>query len=382
MSTLKRKFEKHYSPIITAALNKIQVLYQKGDYPDAEVLIMKYLEMDPREDRLLGALALIKKKDNQIAVAKFLLEKALSYNEHPFYYYQLCVLNMEMNSLDIALEWGLKGLKVNSNDYTLLKNVAIIYYKLKDYDKAKEYYTKILIANPGDEEAKILIEAFENGKAEIIPDNIVANLFDNYANDFDTHLVQVLQYQTPTLMCNVLKKFIHLVQPNLDLKVLDLGCGTGLMAQELEKNNFTQEVKITGVDLSLNMINIARSKNLYNKLYTDDIEKYLNQENRNYHLILASDVFVYIGNINNIIKLCKQHLKSNGLLVFSVECMEADNQEEYKIITENMRFKHSENYLKRIIKEAGLQLLDIEKVIVRHNHNIPVHGLIVIAKNE
>ena len=73
--------------------------------------------------------------------------------------------------------------------------------------------------------------AIRAASSERAPSDYVEKLFDDYAQKFDSHLVQVLSYSVP-------KKLAALLRPHFDpdgekWTILDLGCGTGLAGAEI-----------------------------------------------------------------------------------------------------------------------------------------------------
>lgn len=75
--------------------------------------------------------------------------------------------------------------------------------------------------------------------------------FDSWATTYDTGVTNLFFYFT----INEIKKFVNLYGKN---KLLDVGCGTGNLLLEINKNN--KDSILYGVDLSPKMIQIAKSK--------------------------------------------------------------------------------------------------------------------------
>lgn len=77
------------------------------------------------------------------------------------------------------------------------------------------------------------------------PASYVQNLFDDYAAEFQSHLVRALKYRAHEVLLDPLREgdrqFAHM---------LDLGCGTGLCARRLQG----RVACIDGVDLSAQMV--------------------------------------------------------------------------------------------------------------------------------
>jgi SAM-dependent methyltransferase len=82
-------------------------------------------------------------------------------------------------------------------------------------------------------------------------------------------------------------------------RVLDLGCGTGLVAMaigDLPIESFT------GVDLSPRMLAHARAKRIYAELREGDIIADLNSHSQRWPLITAADVLCYMGGLSRVME--------------------------------------------------------------------------------
>ena len=89
----------------------------------------------------------------------------------------------------------------------------------------------------------------------------------------------------------------------IDAKVIDLGCGTGLVGAELKDTL----ISLIGVDFSEQMLVKARQKQSYHKLIKMDLRDYLtSQSPHSVHVIVAADVFIYLGKLNDIFSSAKQ----------------------------------------------------------------------------
>ena len=77
--------------------------------------------------------------------------------------------------------------------------------------------------------------------------------------------------------------------------ILDLGCGTSLTG---EKNSASHCTNLEGIDLSKNMLEIAKSRNVYDKLDHVDIVEYLSNAMLDFDYFIATDVFIYVGDLS------------------------------------------------------------------------------------
>lgn len=99
-------------------------------------------------------------------------------------------------------------------------------------------------------------------------------------------------------------------------QVLEIGCGTGIIANFLSKNN----IDIDAFDLSSEMIEVAKNK--YNKInfYIDDIRTFKTTKKYS-HVICFMDTFNYLLNIEDLksafLKIY-ECLNSGGVLLFDI----------------------------------------------------------------
>lgn len=206
-----------------------------------------------------------------------------------------------------------------------------------------------------------------------MPEEYVRSLFHQYAPKFEKSLVENLQYHTPDLMADIVSahqdgNFAHL---------LDLGCGTGLAAKFFAG----RAARMTGIDLAPGMIEQARMKNLYDDLQVGGIERFLDETAARYDLVLAADVFVYIGALEKIFAQTANVMMPCGLFCFSVQ-NPGEDVPAWTIGADH-RYAHARPYIESRLKNSGLALLALnEDVALRLDAGAPVMGAIYLAKKE
>lgn len=215
---------------------------------------------------------------------------------------------------------------------------------------------------------------------EATSENFSGVLFDGYAERFDSHLVETLRYNAPTLLKDALAR--HCQQAGRALHfatVYDLGCGTGLMGAAIR----SETGFLAGCDLSPRMIEQARAKRqgdgapLYDKLATAGLTAFLaSRPDASADLVIAADVFVYIGDLAPAFAQSARVLAGGGLLAFTVQ----DHHGEGVIVGADRRFAHAEAYLRDALLAAGLAPLGIEAASTRVDRGLPVAGLLVLAQ--
>jgi predicted TPR repeat methyltransferase len=200
------------------------------------------------------------------------------------------------------------------------------------------------------------------------PEAYVRGLFDDYADRFETALVADLGYCAPRLIADLIDKarpgavFAH---------GLDLGCGTGLMAEALKG----RVDHFAGCDLSPEMIARATAARRYQTVAVTEAATFLSERTQILDLVTAADVLVYVGALGDLFRLVAARLAPGGLFAFSVE--EAADGD--LVLRDSLRYAHGEPYVRHALTEAGLAVIGLERATLRHDRGAPIRGLVVVA---
>jgi predicted TPR repeat methyltransferase len=206
-----------------------------------------------------------------------------------------------------------------------------------------------------------------------MPKAYVQTLFDQYAPRFDRALIDGLGYRGPSLLFKaVLAARGAARKPAFFKRAIDLGCGTGLAAAA-----FAKEVDhFVGIDLSPRMIEQAKAAGLYAELEVNDMLEGLRvRPAACADLVLAADAMVYVPDLVPVLTEIGRVLAAGGILAFTLERHAGDGV----ILGEGLRYAHGENYVRSSLAAVGLKLLQIEEQSFRHENNLPVPGLVVVA---
>jgi predicted TPR repeat methyltransferase len=283
-------------------------------------------------------------------------------------YYNLGVIYFYQDKHTDAINYFLEALKLDPKHFNSHLNLGACYIKTENLEKAAQHYQQALELKPDDPEIVYILSAItQKNLPQTTPAGYIENLFDQYAPHFDQHLNKYLDYHVPDVL---LKAIIHQTGvKSAGWKVLDLGCGTGLCGEKLRP--FAREM--VGVDLSENMLAIAKQKNIYDVLEKIDIhlavEKYALLD-----LIFAGDVLGYVGDLVPIFSLVKSALNDNGLFVFTVEKTEGASF----MLQHNARFAHSKSYIKQLAAQNDFIVECEENAILRMQKQAQVEGYVFI----
>jgi len=236
---------------------------------------------------------------------------------------------------------------------------------------------------PDNSAAQHIVASLAGSNPERASAQYVEKLFDDYAEKFDTHLLQNLKYETPEKLVALISQLEIPLAEKWD--VLDLGCGTGLAGVAISP--FARQ--LVGVDLSGKMLEKAHARNIYQRLECSDILTIIRDEkNSSYDVIVAADVLIYLGKLDEIFSEIKRLLKPGGIYGFSVETRDAlsaqknmrEIQQGYKLETTG-RYTHSTNYLYRLASENGFLMQKMDSTQIRMENGKPVQGYLVIFKS-
>lgn len=202
------------------------------------------------------------------------------------------------------------------------------------------------------------------------PDAYLIDEFDAFADSFDGVLAN-LGYRVP-------ERFAQLLAERLDRDatrhVIDLGCGTGLCGVVARPYAKT----LCGVDLSPRMLERARDRQVYDELVESDIVTYLNGCGPRFDLLLAGDSLEYVGDLQPVFAAAHVALLAGASLLLSFELGDDDGGFE---LPASGRFQHGQTYVEATLRDAGFAQDHLETTVLRHEHGMPVLGLLVVARS-
>ena len=307
-----------------------------------------YAEMLHRQKRLLEAMDIYRK-----AVIIFPSSADISNN--------LGAVLRELEEYEEALGLFFNALALNPNLVEASVNIweTLVLLSAKDEQTAKSIADNWCKSYPDNQFAIYAKSALEG---ENVENNKVftEKLFDNFADNYEV-VMQNLDYTAPMA--------IGRIAGNMEGRIADLGCGSGLVGMAVKKDrNY-----LIGVDISANMLEKAKQKNIYDELIKSDIIDFLTSRD-DYDWVLAGDVLGYIGKLDDFIRLC-----FGKKIIFSIEVN--NNIENYKMQT-NGRYCHNPDYVEKLLIKNGFCDIYKEEFELRMENSIPVKSMIFKAFGE
>ena len=204
--------------------------------------------------------------------------------------------------------------------------------------------------------------------ASTAPATYVRGLFDEYAARFDEHLVGKLNYRVPEQLLDA----VLAVAPARQFDILDLGCGTGLCGVKFRPHART----MVGVDLAPKMIEKAAARAIYDRLIVSDVVESMRNQADSFDLILAGDVYMYVGDLTATFAAAASTLRNGGLFAFSVERHDGEGF----VLHTKVRFAHSLSYVREISRRFGLAEVRADHVVLRKEETDDAQGWIVVLR--
>ena len=266
----------------------------------------------------------------------------------------------------------------------LVPGWAAGWYRLATYrekagsgEAAIEAYRNTLTLDPDDIFGAALKLALlgDGATPDRSPSRYVERLFDDYADRFESALVEKLDYTVPQkLAALVASTGRHYA------RAVDLGCGTGLLGPEIRAN----VAHLEGFDLSQNMLAKAAEKRVYDHLARADLSLapelsglFAGAGRHRADLVTAADVLMYLGNLESVFAIIGELAASGADIAFSVE--DAGDGEGFHLAP-SLRYAHSESYVRMLLARHGLQILATVKSVIRKDGGKPVSGILFLTR--
>lgn len=194
-----------------------------------------------------------------------------------------------------------------------------------------------------------------------------------YSKDF-TNYYDLLITDYDKLISSI-KSLIKSFHPEKKLRVLELGCGTGNILQQLPK-----AYEIYGLDISPDMVHVAKKKLPHGKFFVDDMTNFSFSEK--FDVILC--VFDSINHLTKfsqwekVFKLAAKHLDTKGVFIFDMNTPKRLNTlTTFKPYVQ--RINSHTVALEKITKEKNnlykLQIYILENI---HTNNISVLDELIV----
>jgi predicted TPR repeat methyltransferase len=281
---------------------------------------------------------------------------------------------LEIGQAEKALAELDRAIAIDPNHFVSWNNRGNALVAMNRQEDAVESYTKALEIDPTH---RLAAENRDNALFQLrrlprCPPGFMRNLFDGFSSHYDDTMLVKLNYRAHLHLRDLADRVLP--KPASPQRILDLGCGTGLVGEAFR--DFAAGGQIDGIDLAPKMIEAARARGIYRDLTLGDLEIALANPGPQYQLVLAADTMIYLGDLSRCFSGVFRRLEPGGHYLFAVESLDGEGWEQ----TPENRFRHSESYLRSEAARAGLDVIAVDPCTLRNEHNVPVGGLVVALR--
>ena len=111
-------------------------------------------------------------------------------------------------------------------------------------------------------------------------------LYADWAETYDQTMLDGLSYRSPQRIATLAAE----TEARRDVRVLDVGCGTGLLANSLRAEGF---IRVDGLDYSAPMLAVAQREGRIDEAFLRDLNEGLQMDTKCYDLLVSTGTFTH-----------------------------------------------------------------------------------------
>ncbi len=343
--------------------NQAEQAWRRGDAPTAGRLYRALLDENPHEPTALQRLAWLEGDLGNTSTAIALQRRLIAVRpDDARGHLNLGLLLKNIGQQTEAVEMMRRATQLNPQYAHAFCNLGLLLEELGDLSGATIAMRQAGALQPQSNFIAYHLAAMTGqSPPAICPADYLVPLFDGYADQFDSHLFQKLNYRGPELLLGIVSQH----RPGALGDVLDVGCGTGMSGMVFRE----RAKRITGVDLSPRMLQHAArrmtvaGRRVYDDLIEADLVRAMQDRPGMFDLIIAADVLIYVGDLEPLLTAARRSLRIGGLLSFTTEI--CPDERRYQL-QRNRRYAHGPVYVEQTGRRAGLRLLEQQSAALRN----------------
>lgn len=200
-----------------------------------------------------------------------------------------------------------------------------------------------------------------------------------WAKRYDNHWVQL--YSLKPTRDEIISELKKIIKPGKDYHILDMGCGTGQLLNNIKDKFKSFNIYLTGVDMSEKMLEIARSKSKDITYHQVSIEEFQDNDQK-YDIIICSHSFPYYKDKGLVTSKFSKLLKNNGYLLLAQASINSIYDHIVMFFVKFYTGKASYLSIKKIkrLTSNKFNMLDIK--LIKKKFYMPTICLFILKKEE
>jgi len=274
-----------------------------------------------------------------------------------------------------------RALQFNPGNADTHYNLGVLSCDLGLRGEAEAHFRRCLAGDPDDSRGAgiLLAHIGASSSPERTPPAQLLSIYDVRSRFWD----QERTYFGARLVADGLRR--HAV-PNR-LNILDIGCGTGLVGIAVRD----LADRLDGIDISPAMLEKARAKRVYDRLFQADLQSFLAGQEKSYDAVLAAATLIHFGDLKPLFDAAAHCLRSDGLFVFTffpyeAESSDAEDDAGYAVagldrLAQSGCFRHKLSYVERLAALAGFSVLELKMAVHEHDQDgNPLSGILAVLR--
>lgn len=284
----------------------------------------------------------------------------------------------ELGEPDKARASFARALQHNPGNADTHYNLGILCSDQGSFEEAEQHFRRCLACDPNDRRgAGMLLAHLGAGAApHQTPQAQLLDLYDVRARFWD----QEGAYFGAVLVAEAFRRHAPPAPPQARPDILDIGCGTGLVGTQIAD----LAGGLDGVDISAAMLEKAKAKGVYQRLFAADLVSFMAGRQDSYDAILGAAALIHFGDLRPLFQAASHALRGGGLFIFTVFPHEASA--DYAVasgarLARSGCFAHGLAYLERLAAEAEFSVLELKKTVHEYDQdNKPVAGVLAVLR--
>ena len=342
-----------------------------GKLDDAVACYQQAIAINPNSMDSHYNLGVIFSKKGKLEKAISCYRQALAITPNdPATHFNLGIIYKERGEREKAISSLQHAISVKPDFAEAFFNLGVLFSEQGKTAEAKVNYQRVIELDPDNCSANHMLAAVCGKTTETAPQEHIKKLFGHYSAGFDHHLVRQLAYQVPVDLYTCLQSIID---PKTRFSnVIDLGCGTGLSGRAFRNIS----ARLTGIDLSPEMGRIAKGKKIYDSVQIGGVVEYLEVTEEKFDLFIATDVFIYIGNLEAIFNVVEASSLPQAYFVFSTESTENDGF----VLLKSGCYAHNRTYIQALAQKRNFEIKMCQPTNIRKAKDKVVAGELFVLR--
>jgi ubiquinone/menaquinone biosynthesis C-methylase UbiE len=204
--------------------------------------------------------------------------------------------------------------------------------------------------------------------------------YDLYAKDYDATFKHLNSFEKGEIL--------PLLGDIENKQIIDLGCGTGRLIDQIKRHLKAENTRFTAVDISEEMLKITKYKFPDVECINADV-KSLPFEDESFDIVVAAFLIVHIRDLTKVFNEIYRILKPNGILILTnINQRKAPKLKSTNLKSSSPKFNTKENLIIKsfyhipahVIKDLENSLFTIEKEKFIKENGIWINQIIKARK--